>query len=347
MDERVVYPGQADREAAQAAALMRYGASKDAVQPPSTEPPIPSESPAQPQKQPELEPLASRGPHNKGVNRLGVGVLVLVVLGGSWWWKDQQDQRVQQAQDQAAQQALAAEAAWRDREAEKKRADEAEAQRAAAEKAQAQIAEQARRVGEAEKKRADDAEAQRVAAEKALAHIADQARREREAERKRAEAATRVVREERAAETVQRATQATPAAAPAQAAQALVPASDELRLMWPANGPVIYAFEEGRNKGLGIGGRAGDPVVSAAEGRVVYVGAGLRGYGNLIILKHNNTFLTVYAHNQALLVKEDQTVRQGQKIAKMGNSDAERVKLHFEVRRQGKSVDPIKYLVPR
>ncbi len=343
MDERVVYPGQADREAAQVAALARYEASQEALKPPPPpEPPIlPTlpEPPAQPPKQSELESPVAPMPEKKGVNRLGVGVLALALMGGGWWWKDQQDQRVQQAQDQAAQQALAAEAAWRDREAEKKRADEAEAQRAAAEKAQAQIAEQARRVGEAEKKRADDAEAQRVAAEKALAHIADQARREREAERKRAEAATRVVREERAAETVQRATQATPAAAPAQAAQALVPASDELRLMWPANGP--------GNKGLGIGGRAGDPVVSAAEGRVVYVGAGLRGYGNLIILKHNNTFLTVYAHNQALLVKEDQTVRQGQKIAKMGNSDAERVNLHFEVRRQGKSVDPIKYLVPR
>mgnify|MGYP003427217943 CR=1 FL=1 len=90
-----------------------------------------------------------------------------------------------------------------------------------------------------------------------------------------------------------------------------------------------------------------DPVVAAADGRVVYAGAGLRGYGNLVILKHNNTYLTAYAHNQTLLVKEDQTVRKGQKIAEMGNSDADRVKLHFEIRRQGKPVDPAKYLPPR
>ena len=98
---------------------------------------------------------------------------------------------------------------------------------------------------------------------------------------------------------------------------------------------------------VSLGGKAGDPVVAAADGRVVYAGAGLRGYGNLVILKHNNTYLTAYAHNQTLLVKEDQTVRKGQKIAEMGNSDADRVKLHFEIRRQGKPVDPAKYLPPR
>jgi lipoprotein NlpD len=94
-------------------------------------------------------------------------------------------------------------------------------------------------------------------------------------------------------------------------------------------------------------GSVGDPVSAAADGRVVYAGAGLRGYGNLIILKHNNTYLTAYAHNQTLLVKEDQTVRKGQKIAEMGNSDSDRVKLHFELRRQGKPVDPLKYLPAR
>jgi lipoprotein NlpD len=98
---------------------------------------------------------------------------------------------------------------------------------------------------------------------------------------------------------------------------------------------------------LDIAGRAGDPVLAAADGRVVYADSGLRGYGNLVILKHNNTYLTAYAHNQSLLVKEDQTVKKGQKIAEMGNSDADRVKLHFEVRRQGKPVDPVKYLPPR
>jgi lipoprotein NlpD len=91
-------------------------------------------------------------------------------------------------------------------------------------------------------------------------------------------------------------------------------------------------------------GKAGDPVLAAADGRVVYAGSGLRGYGNLIILKHNNTYLTAYAHNQTLLVKEDQVIKQGQKIAEMGNSDADQVKLHFEIRRQGKPVDPAKYL---
>ena len=106
----------------------------------------------------------------------------------------------------------------------------------------------------------------------------------------------------------------------------------------------MAGFDEAKNKGLDIGGSAGDPVVAAAEGRVVYAGAGLRGYGNLIILKHNSTYLTAYAHNQTLLVKEDQSVKKGQKIAEMGNSDADRVKLHFEVRRQGKPVDPSKYL---
>ncbi len=125
------------------------------------------------------------------------------------------------------------------------------------------------------------------------------------------------------------------------------PAEDEVAMIWPASGSVLAGFDEVKNKGLDIGGALGDPVLAAADGRVVYVGSGLRGYGNLIILKHNNTYLTAYAHNQTLLVKEDQTVRKGQKIAEMGNSDAERTKLHFEVRRQGKPVDPVKYLPSR
>ena len=110
---------------------------------------------------------------------------------------------------------------------------------------------------------------------------------------------------------------------------------------------MIAGFSEAKNKGLDIGGKAGDPVIAAADGRVVYAGAGLRGYGNLIILKHNNTYLTAYAHNQTLLVKEDQSVQKGQKIAEMGNSDADRVKLHFEIRKQGKPVDPARYLPAR
>jgi len=124
---------------------------------------------------------------------------------------------------------------------------------------------------------------------------------------------------------------------------------DDLAWAWPTGGAatVLAGFDEQRNKGLDLAGKAGDPVLATADGRVVYAGAGLRGYGNLIILKHNNTFLSAYAHNQTLLVKEDQTVRKGQKIAEMGSSDADRVKLHFEIRRQGKPVDPAKYLPPK
>ncbi|MES2415072.1 MAG: peptidoglycan DD-metalloendopeptidase family protein [Pseudomonadota bacterium] len=134
-----------------------------------------------------------------------------------------------------------------------------------------------------------------------------------------------------------------PAASQASAGSAAV-SEDDLAFIWPAQGTLVAGFDEVKNKGFDISGKAGDPILASADGRVVYAGAGLRGYGNLIILKHNNTFLTAYAHNQTLLVKEDQTVKKGQKIAEMGNSDADRVKLHFEVRRQGKPVDPAKYL---
>ena len=137
------------------------------------------------------------------------------------------------------------------------------------------------------------------------------------------------------------------APAPAPAAPAAVPAGDAVNFIWPAQGAVVTPFDEANNKGVSIAGKIGDPVVAAADGRVVYAGAGLRGYGNLIILKHNNTYLTAYAHNQALLVREDQAVRQGQKIAEMGSSDTDRVKLHFEVRRLGKPVDPLGHLPKR
>ncbi len=121
----------------------------------------------------------------------------------------------------------------------------------------------------------------------------------------------------------------------------------DINWIWPANGVVLAGFDEVKNKGVDIGGKAGEPVLAAADGRVVYVGAGLRTYGNLIILKHNNLYLTAYAHNQALLVKEDQSVLKGQKIAEMGSSDTDKVKLHFELRREGKPVDPLKYLPAR
>ena len=136
----------------------------------------------------------------------------------------------------------------------------------------------------------------------------------------------------------------TPAPAPAPTPAPSANGDEDVGWIWPAQGPLVAGFDEAKNKGLDISGKAGDAVVASADGRVVYAGAGLRGYGNLIILKHNNTFLTAYAHNQTLLVKEDQSVKKGQKIAEMGNSDADRVKLHFEIRRQGKPVDPAKYL---
>ena len=148
---------------------------------------------------------------------------------------------------------------------------------------------------------------------------------------------------------------ARPLNAPVAALPSAVPApavepgktGDAVEFIWPAKGAVIAPFDEAKNKGVSIAGRVGDPVLAAADGRVVYAGAGLRGYGNLIILKHNDTFLTAYAHNQALLVREDQAVKQGQRIAEMGSSDADRVKLHFEVRRQGKPTDPSRYLPAR
>ena len=138
-----------------------------------------------------------------------------------------------------------------------------------------------------------------------------------------------------------------PAAASTIAPAAAREGDDDVNWAWPAGGPVIAPFDEGKVKGLVIGGKAGDPVLAAADGRVVYAGSGLRGYGNLIILKHNNTYLTAYAHNQTLLVKEDQAVRRGQKIAEMGSTDADGVKLHFEIRKQGKPIDPAKLLPPR
>jgi lipoprotein NlpD len=117
--------------------------------------------------------------------------------------------------------------------------------------------------------------------------------------------------------------------------------------MWPASGKLIAPFADGTSKGLDIAGKAGDPVLAAASGVVSYAGAGLRGYGNLVVLRHNAAYLSVYAHNSKILVKEKQSVAKGQKIAEMGNTESETVKLHFEVRRQGKPVDPAKLLPVR
>ena len=150
---------------------------------------------------------------------------------------------------------------------------------------------------------------------------------------------------------------ASPAPAPATSSPAPAPVAttspgnspstrgeDDIVFSWPVKGAILEPFSENKNKGIDIAGKLGDPVFAAADGTVVYAGSGLRGYGNLIIIKHNNTYLTAYAHNQSLAVKEQQTVKKGQRIAQMGQSDADQVKLHFEVRRQGKPVDPVKML---
>ncbi|PRH00373.1 peptidase [Burkholderia multivorans] len=134
---------------------------------------------------------------------------------------------------------------------------------------------------------------------------------------------------------------------PAASSDTTAAPSGPIAFAWPVRGPVLNGFDDTKNKGVNIGGTAGEAVKAAADGRVVYAGNGLRGYGNLIIIKHDATYLTAYAHNRALMVKEGDAVTKGQKIAEMGNSDADRVMLHFEVRRQGKPVDPMKYLPPQ
>jgi lipoprotein NlpD len=130
-------------------------------------------------------------------------------------------------------------------------------------------------------------------------------------------------------------------------APAVAAGSDDVPWIWPANGKLVGTFSESGSKGVDIAGKAGDPVIAAGDGKVVYSGTGLRGYGKLVIIKHNAVYLSAYAHNREILVKEGQSVTRGQKIAEMGNTDADQVKLHFEVRRMGKPVDPLKHLPPR
>jgi len=140
-----------------------------------------------------------------------------------------------------------------------------------------------------------------------------------------------------------------PVPLPAKPGSARVPEIDDERIdwVWPTAGKVLAGFSETSNlKGIDIAGKAGQPVIASAAGKVVYAGAGLRGYGKLIIVKHNNSFLSAYAHNKEILVKEGQQVARGQKIGEMGDTDADQVKLHFEIRRLGKPVDPAKYLPP-
>ncbi|MGA8259248.1 MAG: peptidoglycan DD-metalloendopeptidase family protein [Arenicellales bacterium] len=114
---------------------------------------------------------------------------------------------------------------------------------------------------------------------------------------------------------------------------------------WPVRGPIIREFSRSSaNPGIDIAGKSGETVKSAADGRVVYAGDGLRGYGELIIVKHNDTFLSAYAHNRKILVREGDSVGRGQPIAEMGSTGTNRVKLHFEIRKEGVAVDPLQYL---
>ena len=139
----------------------------------------------------------------------------------------------------------------------------------------------------------------------------------------------------------------TPAPAPAAPAAAVSAEDRDLSWTWPSDGRVVAQFDEGKNKGIDIAGRSGQQVLAAERGKVMYAGSGIRGYGNLVIVKHSNSLLSAYAHNRSILVKEGQEVRRGQAIAEMGDSDTDTVKLHFEIRQQGKPVDPSKFLPNR
>ena len=122
--------------------------------------------------------------------------------------------------------------------------------------------------------------------------------------------------------------------------------ADAIDFIWPARGRVLAGFSEPRSKGLDIEGKLGDPVLAAAPGRVIYVGSGIPGLGKFIVVRHENGFNTVYAHNRENLVKMDQTLTRGQKIAEIGSTDADSPKLHFQIRKLGTPLDPIRYLPP-
>ena len=133
---------------------------------------------------------------------------------------------------------------------------------------------------------------------------------------------------------------------PEPAKPALERDPEAIEFAWPARGRILAGFAEPNNKGLDIAGRPGDPVLAAAPGRVMYTGTGIRGYGKLIVIKHENNFNSVYAHNREILVKEGQNVARGQRIAELGDTDADAPKLHFEIRKSGRPVDPMRYLPP-
>jgi lipoprotein NlpD len=135
-----------------------------------------------------------------------------------------------------------------------------------------------------------------------------------------------------------------PATPPAAGGAGLL---DGVAFAWPAAGTILQNFDQTSSKGLALGGKAGDVVKAAADGRVIFSGAGPRGYGNLVIVKHDNELLSVYAHNRSLAVKEGESVKRGQKIAELGNSGTDTPKLHFEIRQQGKPIDPLAVLPKR
>jgi lipoprotein NlpD len=137
-----------------------------------------------------------------------------------------------------------------------------------------------------------------------------------------------------------------PAPTPPPATAAVERAADAIDFIWPAKGRVVAGFSEPRNKGVDIAGNLGDPVYAAAAGKVIYVGSGIPGLGKFIVLRHDNGFNTVYAHNRENLVKMDQSITRGQKIAELGNSDADSPKLHFQIRKLGTPLDPLRYLPP-
>jgi len=126
--------------------------------------------------------------------------------------------------------------------------------------------------------------------------------------------------------------------------QIVVPPDSEVPWIWPTSGDLLQKFELGKTKGITLSGRLGDPIIAVADGKVIFSGQGPRGYGNLIIVKHPADLLSVYAHNRAVLVKEGVSVVRGQRIAELGDTDSDRPKLHFEVRRQGRPIDPLTVL---
>jgi lipoprotein NlpD len=125
------------------------------------------------------------------------------------------------------------------------------------------------------------------------------------------------------------------------------PAAEVIDWIWPADAKLVATFDDQKNKGVDLSGKLGQDVVAVAAGKVIYEGGAMRGYGNMLIIKHANNYLSAYAHNKVNLVKEGQSVSKGQKIAEMGNSDSDVVKLHFEIRQAGKPIDPMKLLPAR